>query len=85
MVELERNLLRTLSQYMTIWKQYVDDTISQVKVDCIEHLLNVLNSFHANIYFTYEQECDGMTSFVNVLIMRKNNTIESTIYHKENS
>ena len=39
MVELERNLLPTLSQYMTSWKRYVDDTISYVKVDCIENLL----------------------------------------------
>ena len=36
MVELERNLLPTLSQYMTSWKEYVDDTILYVKVDCIE-------------------------------------------------
>ena len=33
MVELERNLLPTLSQYMTSWKRYVDDAISYVKVD----------------------------------------------------
>ena len=63
MVELERNLLPTLSQYMTSWKEYVDDTILYVKVDCIEHVLNVLNSFHENISLTYEQ--------VDVLIMRK--------------
>ena len=28
MVELERNLQHTLSQYMTSWKRYVDDIIS---------------------------------------------------------
>ena len=33
MAELERNLLPTLSQYMTSWKRYVVDTISYVKVD----------------------------------------------------
>ena len=70
MVELERNLLSTLSQYMTCWKWYVDDTISYIKVDCIEHVLNVLNSFHENISFTYEQECNDMISFFDVLIMR---------------
>ena len=45
MVELERNLLPTLSQYMTSLKRYVDETISYVKVDCIENVLNTLNSF----------------------------------------
>ena len=83
MVELERNLLPTLSQYMTSWKRYVDDTISYVKVDCIENIQKTLNYFHANISFTYEQECDGMISFLDVLIMRKNNTIETTVYRKQ--
>ena len=83
MVELERNLLPTLSQYMTSWKWYVDDTISYVKVDCIEHVLNALNFFHANISFTYKQECDGIISFLDVLTMRKNNTTETTVYRNQ--
>ena len=83
MGKLERNLLPTLCQYMASWKRCVDDTISYVKVDCIENVLNTLNSFHANISFTYEQECDGITSFLDFLIMRKNNTIETTGYRKQ--
>ena len=82
-VELERNLLPTLFQYMTSWKRCVDDTISYVKFDCIESALNTLNSFHANISFTYEQECDSMISFLEVLIMSKNYTIETTVYRKQ--
>ena len=54
-----------------------------VKVDCIENVVNILNSFHANISFTCERECDGMISFLDVLIMRKNNTIETTVYRKQ--
>ena len=83
MVELERNLLPTLSQYTTSWKKYVDDAIWYVKVDCIENVLNTLNPFHANISVTYEQECDGMISFLYVLVVKKNNTIETTIYRKQ--
>ena len=82
-VELERNLLPTLFQYMTSWKRCVDDTISYVKFDCIESALNTLNSFHANISFTYEQECNSMISFLEVLIMSKNYTIETTVYRKQ--
>ena len=82
MVELERDLLPTLSQYMTSWKQYVVDTISYVKVDWIEHVLNALNFFHTNISFAYEQECNGMISFIDVLIMKKNNTLETTFNNK---
>ena len=54
MIKLKRGLLKTLSQYMTSWTRYVDDTILYVKIDCIENVLNALNSFHANISFTYE-------------------------------
>ena len=83
MVELERKVLPTLSQYMTSHKRYVNDPISYVKVGCIEHVLNALDFFHANISFTYEPKCDGMIFFLDVLIMRKNNTIETTVYHKQ--
>ena len=55
MVELERNLLPKLSSYMTCRKRYVDDTIAYVKLDAIDHVLSVLNLFHENISFTYEQ------------------------------
>ena len=68
---------------MTSWKRYVDDAISYVKVDCIENVLNTLGSFHANISFAYDQDCNGMISFLDVLIMRKSNTIETTVYLKQ--
>ena len=62
-VELERNVLPTLSQYMTSWKPYLDDTILYVKVGCIKHILNAWK------YILYsEQECDGMISFLDVVI-----------------
>ena len=83
MVELERNILPKLSQYMASLKRYVADTILYVKVDCIENVLNTLNSFHANISFTYEQECDGMISLLDILIMSKNYSIETTVYRKQ--
>ena len=56
MVELERSLLAMLSSYMTSWKRYVDDAIVYVKIDAIGYVLSILNSFHGNISFTYEQE-----------------------------
>ena len=58
-------------------------TISYVNVDCIDNVLNTLNSFHAHIFFTYEQECDGIISFSDVSTITKNNTIETTGYHKQ--
>ena len=45
MVELDKSLLPMLSSYMTSRKRYVDDTITYVQTDAIEHVLSILNSF----------------------------------------
>ena len=44
-----------LSCYMTSWKHYMNDTIVYSKIDAIDHVLYILNSFHRNISFTYTQ------------------------------
>ena len=48
---------------MSIWKRFVDDTIAYVKIDAIEFVLSILNSFHENIKFTYEVENNGKIAF----------------------
>ena len=80
MVALERSLLPKLSSYMTSWKRY--DIIAYVKPDTIDHVLSVLNSFHENISFTYEQEINGKISFIDILIMRSGNSFETTVHRK---
>ena len=37
---------------MSPWKRYVDDTISYIKEESIEHVLSKLNGYHDNIEFT---------------------------------
>ena len=82
MVELERTLLPRLIEYMTPWKRYVDDTIATIKLTSIDHVLMILNTFHKNIKFTYELEINNKISFLDVLLIRKNDTLETTIYRK---
>ena len=67
---------------MTSWKRYVDDTIAYVKTDAIEHDLFILNSFHGNISFTYEQEINGKISFLDILILRNGNSFETIVHRK---
>ena len=40
MVELERIILSTLKEHMSPWKRYVDNTISYIKEEPIEHVLS---------------------------------------------
>ena len=82
MVELERTLIPQLREHMMSWKRFVDDTITSIKSASIPYVINVLNSFHSNTEFTYEEEKDGQIPFLDVLLVRKNDTFKTTVYRK---
>ena len=82
MVDLARTLLPRLIEYMTPWKRYVDDTIATIKLTSIDYVLRILNIFYKDIKFTYELEINNKSSFSDVLLIRKNDTLETTIYRK---
>ena len=84
MVELEKPLIANLMEHMSPWKRYVDDTITVIKLSSIEHVLSILNSFHQNIEFTYELEQNGTINFLDVMLIRTNDTLQTTIYRKSN-
>ena len=83
MVHLERTLIPGLEKFMKPWKRYVDDTITYIKPDFITDDISILNKFHQNIKFTYEVEDNGKISFLDVLLMRCNETLETTVFCKE--
>ena len=70
MTELERTLIPKLRGHMMSWKSFVDDTITSIKPTSVPYVINVLNSFHSNIEFTYEEEKDGQIPFLDVLLVR---------------
>ena len=49
MVKLENSLVPTLNESTTLWRPFVDDTITFVKNDSIAYVLGQLNSFHEQI------------------------------------
>ena len=82
MVELERTILPTLREHRSLWKRYVDETISYIKEESIEHVLSKLNGYYDNIEFTYEKENDGKLLFLDVLVIRKDYEVKATVYRK---
>ena len=82
MVELQKSLIPNLMKHMSPWKRYVDNTIAVIKLSSIEHVLSILNSFHQNIEFTYELEQNGKINFLDVTLIRTNDTLQITIYRK---
>ena len=54
MVELETKIIPTVTDSISHWTRYVDDTFLFTKKGCVEHVLASLSSFHKNIQFTWE-------------------------------
>ena len=67
---------------MTPWKRYADNTIVTIKLTSIGHVLMILNTFHKDINFMYKLEINNKISFLDVLLIRKNGTLETVIYRK---
>ena len=82
MVDLEWNVLPTLSNDTLLWKRYVDDTICFIKLTSINKVLETLNSCHANIKFTIENEWENKISFLDVLLIRSNSLISTKVYRE---
>ena len=63
-------------------KRYLDDTIKSIKPSSIPLVISALNKFNENIEFTFEEEKDGKIPFLDVLLIRRNDTLETTVYRK---
>eukprot|EP00112_Aurelia_sp_Birch-Aquarium-sp1_P012412 Seg2610.4 transcript_id=Seg2610.4/GoldUCD/mRNA.D3Y31 product="hypothetical protein" protein_id=Seg2610.4/GoldUCD/D3Y31 len=84
MVELEEQIIPTLSDDLIHWKRYVDDTHAYIREDKINDVIEILNSFDANIQFTYEIEENGTIPFLDVLIKRcDDGHMETSVYRKK--
>ena len=82
MVHLDSTLTPKSTENMNPWKRCIDGTISVIKETSIVHALTVSNNFHKNIEFTYEMGENGKIAFLDVLIIRNNNTLKTTGYRK---
>ena len=82
MIDLQTTIVPTLGNLLCKWKRCVDDNYCIVKTDSVNEILLKLNSFHINMQFTYEAESNNLLPFLYVLVIGKNNSIETTIYTK---
>ena len=82
MTELEKSLVPELTSYTKNWKRYVDNTICFIKIEYVEYISSVLNGFDNNTEFTVVEENDVVLPFLDVLICRNDNSIETTVYRK---
>ena len=79
MQDLETRALSTTPHPPSLWKRYVDDTLTIIKRDHKDTFLDHLNSIDANIKFTSEDpKEDGSISFLDILINPRKKMVNST-------
>lgn len=84
MIHLENKLMYKLKKAGVLWyKRYVDDTFLIIdKSTNIDNIAKILNSFHKDIQFTYDQEQNNELPFLDVLIRRNKDYFETSVYRK---
>lgn len=67
----------------TFIKKYVDDIILITNPGNAKRILEKLNRFNPNIKFTLETETNNQLNYLDITIIRENNTISTKWYSKE--
>ncbi|UYV76728.1 hypothetical protein LAZ67_14001896 [Cordylochernes scorpioides] len=68
-----------------IWRRYIDDILCICETGQENSILSVLNSFHPDIYFSFESESNNVIPFLDILIIRTPSHYHTTVYHKINN
>ena len=84
MVELERRLIPTMYDKISLWFRYVDDTFTFIKKGEVKNVIQIIDNFHESINFTFEKETDRCLSFLDVKVIRNaDGTFETDIHRKK--
>ena len=84
MEDIETRALNTSQHPPSLWKRYVDDTLTIIKKDHKDTFLVHINSIDPNIRFTSEDpKEDGSISFLDILIIpEEDGKLNTTVYRK---
>ena len=77
--------LKDLGCNPIFYYRYVDDTFLCIKKDSTQLVLDIFNNYDANLKFTYEIETNGALNFLDLLIVRENNSIITDWFQKPTS
>jgi hypothetical protein len=82
---LEKKLSSQINSHCDLFVRYVDDCFVLMKPNTVpDDLLQVLNSAHPNISFTFEVEHAGTLSFLDISCTRKTNgLIKTSVFRKK--
>ena len=79
----EKRIANAIITEDIFWVRYVDDCFAIFKFDHnLDEILDELNSLVPSIKFTIEKEENGCIAFLDVMVIKENNSIKFKVYRK---
>ena len=86
-IVMQRLEVKALATYpdRSFWYRYVDDILTSLKKSEKIDFINHLNRQNPSIQFTMEPEEDGTIAFLDCLVTRSGNSVQTSVYRKPTS
>ena len=82
MQSIEEQALATYKQTVPLWLRYIENTFTAVHKDEIDTFYEHLDKQNADIQFTRKVKENGKIPFLDCLVSRHDNKLQTTIYRK---
>ncbi|XP_076043870.1 uncharacterized protein LOC143026961 [Oratosquilla oratoria] len=82
MQQFEAELLKTAPPSLKLWMRYVDDVFAVMQDKDIDPFFTRLNSLESAIQFSMELKVNGVLPFLDILVSREGDHLETSIYRK---
>jgi hypothetical protein len=84
MENMEREIMDQGKGKIKFWKRYVYDVFAIIQgAGDPEEILHQANSISLTVKFTLEQENNGSLPFLDIVITRRENQLETSVYRKK--
>ena len=80
--DLETSCLQELKFTIPMFYRYVDDVITILPYNKVDNILSIFNNYHPRLKFTHECETNGTITFLDTLVIRKNEKLLTNWYRK---
>ncbi|XP_044760971.1 uncharacterized protein LOC123318413 [Coccinella septempunctata] len=77
-----RFVLSRLNFVVPLIRVYVDDIFMIIPEDSLQLVLDIFNSYHIDLKFTFELEVDGRLPFLDVVLIRRGDSLMTDLYKK---
>ena len=73
---------QTIKDKSSLYERYMDDIVCNVRIDEVDDRLDLINSLHRNLSFTFELQKEGNLPFLDMLLHNSSGKLSSSWYRK---